>query len=70
MKDKMMKAIIAIQCGLYSFKTKEKGAVNIVEIVVIIGIAVLLAVFFKGKIQDLLKSLFDSISGNATKAVN
>jgi flagellin-like protein len=34
------------------FFTDEKGEVNIVAIVVLIGIAVLLAVVFKGKIQN------------------
>ena len=47
----------------------EEGDVNIVSIVVLIGIAVLLALFFKDQIHDLLDSLFKTISGNATKAV-
>lgn len=47
----------------------EKGEVNIVAIVVLIGIAVLLALFFKDKIQELLVALFGTIIPNATKAV-
>lgn len=47
----------------------EKGEVNIVAIVVLIGIAVLLALFFKDKIQELLETLFGTIIPNADKAV-
>ena len=43
------------------FITKENGDVNIVSIVVLIGIAVLLAVVFKDRIGELLRNLFDSI---------
>ena len=74
MKDKMISAYVKVQTALFfatkSFKEKDRGAVNVVEIVVIIGIAVLLAVVFRGQIEKLLKSLFDSINGNASKAVN
>lgn len=49
--------------------TDEKGEVNIVAIVVLIGIAVLLALVFKEQIEKLLESLFGTITDNATKAV-
>lgn len=39
----------------------EKGEVNIVATVVLIGIAVILALVFKNYILNLLKTLFDSI---------
>lgn len=48
----------------------ENGDVNIVSIVVLIGIAVLLAVVFKDQIKGLLDTLFTSIKGTATNAVN
>lgn len=47
----------------------EKGDVNIVSIVVLIGIAVLLALVFKDQVKTLLESLFATIGQNATKAV-
>lgn len=47
----------------------EKGEVNIVAIVVLIGIAVLLALIFKDQIESLLETLFDTIKGNANNAV-
>lgn len=52
------------------FFTDEKGEVNIVTIVVLIGIAVLLALVFKDQISGLLESLFTTITNQATKAVS
>lgn len=52
------------------FFYNEEGDVNIVSMVVLIGIAVLLAVIFKNNIKDLLDVLFKEISGNAEKAVS
>ena len=49
--------------------TDEKGEVNIVAIVVLIGIAVLLALIFKDQIQQLLETLFGTITKNANDAV-
>lgn len=49
--------------------TDERGEVNIVAIVVLIGIAVLLAAFFKKQIGILLDGLFKTISGQADTAV-
>ena len=49
--------------------TDEKGEVNIVAIVVLIGIAVLLALIFKDQIVALLQRLFGTISENADNAV-
>ncbi|MBR1864402.1 MAG: flagellin-like protein [Ruminococcus sp.] len=43
----------------------EQGEVNIVATVLLIGIAVILAIFFKDQISDLLKSLFNQIKNNA-----
>ncbi len=73
MKEKMMSAYIKMQTALHfgvkNFKENEKGAVNVVEIVVIIGIVVLLALIFKDKIRELLDSLFSTITDSATDAV-
>ena len=52
------------------FFTDEKGAVDIVAIVVLMGIAVLLALLFQEQITNLLNTLFQAITGNATNAVN
>ena len=58
MKGKVMKFINA-----------EEGEVNIVTTVVLIGIAVALAVIFKGHVTNLVNTLMLSITGSATNAV-
>lgn len=58
------------QMKLAKFMREENGEVNIVATVVLIGIAVLLAVFFKGQIMELLTDLFDTIKGTANSAVS
>jgi len=54
---------------LRKFFSDEKGEVNIVAIVVLIGIAVLLALIFKDQIEGLLETLFGTITENANDAV-
>ncbi len=54
---------------LQQFCKKENGDVNVVSIVVLIGIAVLLAIIFKDAIKGLLEKLFKTIEGNATNAI-
>ncbi|MBD5528066.1 MAG: flagellin-like protein [Lachnospiraceae bacterium] len=55
---------------LRAFLTDESGDVNIVSMVVLIGIAVLLAIVFRDAISNLIKTLLNTIAGNATNAVN
>lgn len=50
--------------------TDETGDVNVVAIVVLIGVAVLLAIVFKEQIAKILKTLFEKINTNATNAVD
>ena len=47
----------------------EKGDVNIVSIVVLIGIAILLALAFKDQIATLLGNLFKTIGTNTKNAL-
>lgn len=54
---------------LRKFFSDEKGEVNIVAIVVLIGIAVLLALIFKDQIESLLETLFGTITEKANDAV-
>ncbi len=58
-----------VKAEVRAFFSDEKGEVNIVAIVVLIGIAVLLALFFQEEIETLLEGLFKTISTNATDAV-
>lgn len=48
----------------------ETGALTVVEIVIMIGIAVLLAIFFRDQISDVVKGLFDSIKTNVDDTKN
>lgn len=48
----------------------DKGEVNIVAIVVLIGIAVVLAILFRKQITKLLQTLFGTIEENAAGAVS
>lgn len=65
-----------IQCAIFKAQlkfrellTKEDGEVNIVAIVVLIGIAVVLAVIFKDAIKGLITDLLNAIKGKATTAI-
>lgn len=61
---------MALTARVKAFLKEEKGAVDIVAIVVMIGIAVVLALVFRNAIKDLLDSLLQTISGNAKQAIS
>ena len=70
----MIDCYVAWQIGLRRAANKlfkdERGAVDIVAIVVMIAIAVLLAVLFRKRIKELLDSLFETISSKASEATS
>ena len=51
------------------FFTKENGDVNVVSIVLLIGIAVVLAIVFKDKAKALVERLMGTVSKKATDAI-
>lgn len=61
--------LLRIKLKLHAFCTKEDGDVNVVSIVVLIGIAVMLAVIFKTEIKKLIEKLLRSITTNAEQAI-
>ena len=63
------KVVFGVRRRADEFFHKENGEVNIVAIVVLIGIAVLLAIFFKDQIGNLLKSMFGTIENGADGAL-
>lgn len=67
---RLLAFLATLDLRIKNFLSEEKGAVDIVAIVVIIGVAVLLAIVFKDQLGKLIKSLFDTISGNSTDVVN
>ena len=58
------------QCKFAEFLHKEDGDVNIVSIVVLIGIAVLLAIIFRKAVSNLINNLFNTINKNASSAIS
>ncbi len=70
MFQKLDSLLFMAKYRLRAFLTDEEGDVNIVSMVVLIGIAVLLAIVFRDAIKNLINNLLATISGNATDAVN
>lgn len=68
--DTMMMYLNIAKLKAEDFFKDENGAVDIVAIVVLMGIVVLVALVFKDRLSGLVKDLFTTITGNATKAVN
>lgn len=66
----MDKAYIFTKIHVDNFFHDEKGEVNIVATVVLIGIAVVLAVIFRDAIKKLVEDLLKGITDNANKAVS
>lgn len=66
----MMYMVTCAKMKLNEFLYEENGDVNIVSMVVLVGIAVLLAVLFRKQIEGLLTTLFGTITQNATEAIN
>lgn len=62
--------ILKAQLKAENFFKKENGEVNIIAIVILIGIAIMLALIFKERISTLIGSLFDTIDTNAQSAVS
>lgn len=62
--------ILKAQLKAENFFKKENGEVNIIAIVILIGIAIMLALIFKDRISTLIGSLFDTIDTNAQSAVS
>lgn len=64
MLNMIQMACLAVSGKIKGFLREEKGAVDIVAIVVMIGIATLLAVTFKTEIGNVLTGLFTAIGTN------
>ena len=58
-----------LMAKLNKFAHEEKGDVNIVSIVVLIGIAVVLAIIFKDAIVGLIQGMLNTIQTNADNAL-
>lgn len=62
--------LMTLKLKVMGFLKDEKGEVSIVAMVILIGVAVLLAIVFKESIGKLIQNLLKTIEGNATGVVN
>lgn len=62
--------LLTLKLKVMGFLKDEKGEASIVAMVVLIGVAVLLAIVFKTEIGKLIKDLLNTITGNANDVVN
>ena len=62
--------LMVLKLKVMGFLKDEKGEVSIVSMVVLIGVAVLLAIVFKDAIGGLIQKLLKTIEGNANNVVN
>ena len=69
MMDLINVTLIRAKNAFDSFMKEEKGAVDLVVIVVLIAIALVLAALFKKQIGELLDRLFDTMNQKAQEAV-
>lgn len=69
MFQKLDALYLTAQSKVRNFMAEERGDVNIVSMVVLIGIAVLLAVLFRENIAKLLNTLFNTIKDTSTTAI-
>lgn len=70
MLNLMLATSTYLKARFSKFTNDERGEVNVVAIVVLIGVAVLLAILFKEKVAELITSLFNTITGKAGGAVS
>ena len=60
---------IVLSMQVNNFLEEEKGAVDLITIVVLIGIAIVLAVVFRDKMKEILNTLLGNIQSSATSAI-
>lgn len=69
MNERLMAAFVAFQTRLHYFAKREKGAVDIVAIVILIAVAIGLAVIFRKQLVGLLNKWFGSIGTAGDEAI-
>ena len=69
MMDLINVTLIRAKNAFDSFMKEEKGAVDLVVIVVLIAIALVLAALFRRQIGELLDKIFETMNQKAQEAV-
>lgn len=70
MQHKLIMMYAKIQTAISNFKNEEKGAVDIVAIVILIAVAIGLVAIFRNQLNELLQRWFGSIGTAGDDAVN
>lgn len=70
MLKKMMLTKAWLGNKVSNFMSDERGDVNVVSIVVLIGVAIVLALLFRKGIAKILNSLLNSIASKANSAMS
>lgn len=70
MQHKLIKMYAKIQTAISNFKNEEKGAVDIVAIVILIAVAIGLVAIFRNQLSGLLQRWFGTIGTAGEDAVN
>lgn len=60
---------LVLMMHINNFIEEEKGAVDLITVVVLIGIAIVLAVIFKDKMKSIVESLLGNIQSSAQSAM-
>lgn len=60
----MVMGLNALRAKYTQLKNSENGGAEIIAVVVLIAIVVVLGVAFKDKIADLIKNIWEGITGN------
>jgi len=71
-RNACIKSYVGVQscaAGVKSRVLSERGEVNVVAIVVLIGVAVVLALIFRKEVGDLITGLLATIKENAGSAI-
>lgn len=68
MIEELNRIYLVLMMHVKNFFEEEKGAVDLITVVVLIGIAVALALLFRTQIQGILDTLYASIQSKATEA--
>ena len=59
---------IKLQNKINSKMKEEKGAVDLITIVVLIAVVMILVVIFRKRLEELINNLFDTIGSKAEEA--
>ncbi len=65
-----LKLKVFVDSLVFDLKNKEKGAVDIVAIIILIAVAVAIALIFKDQLSDLVNSIMGNVNQQANNALN